>query len=32
VPSTTSAWRLSHFDEVLAVRPDLLIVDYGANT
>jgi len=29
VPATTSAWRLSHFDEVLSVRPDLLIVDYG---
>jgi len=31
VPATTSAWRLSHFDDVLSVRPDLLIVDYGAS-
>jgi len=29
VPATTSAWRLSHFDEVVSVWPDLLIVDYG---
>jgi len=31
VPATTSAWRLSHFDDAISVRPDLLIVDYGAN-
>jgi len=31
VPATTSAWRLSHFDEVLSAHPDLLIVDYGMN-
>ena len=29
MPATTSAWRLSHFDEVMSVHPDLLIVDYG---
>ena len=32
VPATTSEWRLSHFNEVLSIRPDLLIVDYGANS
>ena len=32
MPATTSAWRLSHFEDVLSLRPDLLIVDYGANT
>ena len=31
VQATLSAWHLSHFDEVLEVRPDLLIVDYGAS-
>ena len=30
-PATTSAWRLAHFDEVLAAKPDLLLVDYGVN-
>jgi len=30
-PATTSAWSLAHFDKVISLDPDLLLIDYGIN-
>jgi hypothetical protein len=30
-PATTSAWALTHFNKVLSLKVDLLLVDYGVN-